>query len=171
MGIDNLARRNYDREADLKVKEELQIAGIPVVDLYGYINNEVKTNYIGVLNGFVFIRAWTYWIVRGNMPLERANELYAKYKDLQIRVAGHAGNPAPKGWTRNKDYNKLVAPYVEQFRNEEITMDEFIKIGNEILEQGEQVITSYHIDTQLGLCKFVEFIKNNNIQTEIIEEA
>ena len=79
--MENLARREYDPDADKKVKEELQIAGIPVVRV-GLMNNEAKTYYIGILNGFVFIRAWYYWIVKGNMPIEYAQYLYDNYQDL-----------------------------------------------------------------------------------------
>ena len=49
--MENLARSEYDFDADKKVKEELQIAGIPAIRL-GVIENEVKTHYIGILNGF-----------------------------------------------------------------------------------------------------------------------
>ena len=167
--MDNLARSKFDSDANKKVKEELQIAGIPVVDI-GYLDNEVKTNYIGILNGFVFIRAWSYWVVKGNMPLEYAQYLYDNYKELDIRTAGMAGNDLPEKWAKNKDYNKLMKPYVDKLMNKEITIEELEKISEEISSQGEQVIDTYHIDTQLGLCKFVEVIKNNNIQSEIIED-
>ena len=167
--MDNLARREYDQDADKKVKEELQIAGIPVVRV-GLINNEVKTYYIGILNGFVFIRAWRYWVVKGNMPLENAQYLYDNYKDLNIRVAGHCGNPSPDEWAKNKDYDKLMKPYVNKLINEQITMEELENISKDIASQGERFVDVYHIDTQLGLCKFVEVIKNNNIQSDIIED-
>lgn len=167
--MDNLARREYDSDADKKVKEELQLAGIPVVRI-GLINNEVKTYYIGILNGFVFIRAWYYWVVKGNMPLEYAQYLYDNYKDLDIRVAGDCGNPPPKQWAKNIDYKKLTKPYIQKFLDKEITGKELEQIGEEIAAQGEQVIDLYHIDTQLGLNKFVEIIKTNNIQTDIIED-
>ena len=166
--MENLARAEYDLDADKKVKEELQIAGIPVVRV-GLINNEVKTYYIGILNGFVFIRAWYYWIVKGNMPLENAQYLYDNYKDLDIRAAGHAGNPPPKEWSKNKDYDKLIKPYVNKLLNKEISAEELDKIGKDIISQGEQVIDIYHIDTQLGLCKFAEVIRSNDIHSDIIE--
>lgn len=72
--MDNLARSKYDPEADKKVKEELLIAKIPVLEL-GIMDKEVKTKYIGILNGFVFQRAWYYWVVKGNMPLKFAKIL------------------------------------------------------------------------------------------------
>lgn len=103
------------------------------------------------------------------MPLENAQYLYDNYKDLDIRVAGDAGNPPPKEWAKNKDYDKLIKPYINKLRNKEITTEELENISKEIASQGEQVVDSYHIDTQLGLCKFVEVIKNNNIHSDIIE--
>lgn len=167
--MENLARSEYDFDADKKVKEELQIAGIPAIRL-GVINNEVKTHYIGILNGFVFVRAWYYWVVRGNMPLEYAQYLYDNYKDLNIRVDGNCGNPPPSEWARNKDADKLYKPYINQWKNKEITTEELERLCKEIDKQGKQVIDTYHIDTQFGLCKFAEVIKKNNIQSEIIED-
>lgn len=166
--MENLARSKFDSDVNQKVKEELQIAGIPVVDI-GRVDNEVKTNYIGILNGFVFVRAWYYWVVKGNMPLEIAKYLYDNFKELDIRVEGMAGNDLPEKWAKNKDYDKLMKPYVKKLLNKEITIEELKNISEEISSQGEQVINTYHIDTQLGLCKFVEVIKSNNIQSEIIE--
>ena len=58
--LDNLARKEYDRKIDERVKEELEIAEIPVFELPACMNTEVKTKYIGVLNGFTFYRAWQY---------------------------------------------------------------------------------------------------------------
>lgn len=165
--MDNLARSKYDPEADKKVKEELLIANIPVLEL-GVMDKEVKTKYIGILNGFVFQRAWYYWVVKGNMPLNFAEQLYEKYKGLNIRVAGHCGNPAPEEWACNKDYDKLSKPYVDKFLNDEISMEELNKISKDLWKQGEQVINMYHVDTQLGLCKLAEMIRENNICTEII---
>ena len=166
--MENLATKEYNSYVDDKVKEELQIAGIPVVRL-GVINNEVKTRYIGVLNGFVFIRAWNYWVVNGNMPLEYAQYLYDNYKYLYIRVAGDASNPPPKEWAKNKDYDKVIKPYVNNCLSKEITFEELKNASYEIKCKGEQVVNNYHIDTQLGLCKFAEVIKSNNIYTDIVE--
>ena len=52
--MDNFARHEYDGKIDDKVKEELRLANIPVFRLPYYMNTEVKTRYIGILNGFVF---------------------------------------------------------------------------------------------------------------------
>lgn len=165
--MDNLARSKYDPDADKKVKEELLIANIPVLEL-GVMDKEVKTKYIGILNGFVFQRAWYYWVVKGNMPLKFAKILYENYKDLNIRVAGHCGNPAPEEWACNKDFDKLCKPYIDKFSNNEISIEELKKISEDLQTQGEQVINMYHVDTQLGLCKLAEMIRENNIYTEII---
>lgn len=99
--FENLARREYEPEASDKVEKELIEAGIPVLTLSNYMNGEVKTYYIGILNGFVFERMWRYWSVKGNMPLLNAEYLYKNYKDFDIRVAGHAGNPSPKEWSKD----------------------------------------------------------------------
>lgn len=46
----NLAHRDYNYDADKEVKNELLIANIPVFKLSSYMNTEVKTHYIGLLN-------------------------------------------------------------------------------------------------------------------------
>lgn len=83
-------------------------------------------------------------------------------------MAGHYGNPAPEEWACNKDFDKICKPYIDKFLNHEISMDELNKIGKDLEAQGEQVINMYHVDTQLGLCKLAEMIRENNICTEFI---
>lgn len=107
----NLATREFDEKTDKKVLEELKSAGIPVMYLPSYMNTEVKTRYIGVLNGFIFIRGWRYWQCNGNMPLEIAEKLYTACHDMKIRACGHAGNPSPKTMHVQIDGNKFVDSY------------------------------------------------------------
>lgn len=165
--MENLARSAYDPDADKKVKEELLIAYIPTLEL-DVMDSEVKTRYIGILNGFTFKRKWHYWVVKGNMPLRFAKKLYEQYKDLNIKAMGDDGNPNPEEVAHNKDLEKLSKPYVDKFLNHEISMEELNKIGENLKKQGEQVINIYHVNTQLGLCKIAEMIRKNNIYTEII---
>ncbi len=167
--MENLAYHKYNAEADKKVREELEIAGIPVYS-FGLLDNEVKTYYIGILNGFTFVRSWYYWVAQGNMPLKYAKEIYNKYKDLDIRTYGIAGNDPPEKWAKNINYDKLIQPYSDKFFKKEITPEELRQKINEISAQGEQVVNLYHIDTQLGLNKFAEIIRENNIISEIIQD-
>lgn len=144
------------------IEKELKTAGIEIVRV-GRMDNEVPSSILGKCNNFIFRRAWYYWIVTGYMPLQYAEELYAKYKVLDIRVVGHCGNPPPKDWCEPRNFREKCKPFVDRYLNKEITAEEVDKLCNEIRKQGEQFITHYDIDTQEGLNRFVEIVKNNNI--------
>ena len=152
-----------DKKCDTIIREELQIANIPIIELGSYMNSEVSASVIGLLNGFKFKRAWYYWMVDGYMPLKYADYLYDNYEDLNIRVAGHCGNPPPKEWITCKNKSKLLDPLFELYESGKITMDEFNIQAKELTNAEEPFISSYHIDSQLGLCKFAETIIKNNI--------
>lgn len=129
--MENLATHEYNPNFDKEVREELEIAKIPVVELPAFMNTEVKTKYIGMFKGWMFWRAWTYWVACGNLSLTLAKELYdSSDKDLGIRAFGHCGNVDPSECKGLLSKNSTV--------------------------------DVYHIDTQLGLCKFVEFLDINN---------
>jgi len=152
-----------DKDCDKHIKEELSIAGIPTIQLLNNMTSEVPASIIGCFNGFTFQRAWYYWTVKGYMPLQYANELYDKYKDLNIRVVGHCGNPHPEEWSESKDYKNKCQQYIDKYFNKEMTYEETNNICKKIEKQGEQFITHYHIDTQEGLLRFAEIIKKYNI--------
>lgn len=150
------------RTCDETITKELSEAGVDIVGV-GKMKREVPASIIGKCNNFIFTRNWYYWVVSGYMPLAIAKEIYAKYKSLNIRVAGHCGNPPPEEWSEPKNYAEKRKVYFEQWRRGEITLHELNKKGLEIRTQGEQFITHYHIDTQEGLNRFVEIIKANNV--------
>ena len=131
--MENLATYDFNPDIDKKVKEELQIADIPVIHLPSFMNTEVKTSYIGILNDFIFYRAWKYWVVHGPVALEHAEKIYSQMSDNKVRAHGHCGN---------------INPVTECTNLLENT-------------NGKQYVNTYHIDTQLGLCKFVKYVKNN----------
>jgi len=151
------------KTCDETILQELKEAGIKPIMVGKREHREVPSEYIGVCNDFIFNRAWYYWVVSGYMPLEHAKEMYAKYKDLNIRVAGHCGNPPPEEWCEPKDYHDKCKPHSDKFWAKEITADELNEICTEIREQGEQFVTHYHIDTQEGLNRFVETVRSNCI--------
>lgn len=158
----NLASHEFDSEKNLEVKTELQIANIPVFELPQYMNTEVKTKYMGLLNGFVFYRAWRYWVCIGYMPIEKANEIYKQYKHLAIRAGGHCDNIDPNEISVNPVYEQKVTEYIHEHINDNIAG------AYDIIDDKTQprFVKTYHIDTQLGLNKLVDFIRVNNIQTE-----
>lgn len=129
--MENLATHEYNPGFDKEVRNELEIAKIPVVELPAFMNTEVKTQYIGMFKGWMFWRAWTYWVACGNLPLTLAKKLYdSNDKGLGIRAFGHCGNVDPLEYKNMCSKNSMV--------------------------------DVYHIDTQLGLCKFIEFLDINN---------
>jgi hypothetical protein len=148
---------------DSYIAEELSLAGILITDFSARSSKEVPASIYGELNNFRFERAWYYWVVSGNMPLKYAKELYDKYKDLNIRVAGYCGNPPPDEWSESLGWYEKAQPHLDKFFNHEISYEQLEETGNSLKNEGEQYITLYHIDTQEGLKKFAEMIKNNNI--------
>ena len=152
-----------NKDCDKYIKEELSIAGIPIIELLNNMNSEVSASIIGHLNGFTFQRAWYYWIIKGYMPLQYANELYEKYNDLNIRVAGNSKDTLPEEWSESKDYKNKTKAIVNKLFAKEITYDEAEQKCEEIRKQGNQFVESYHIDTQEGLLRFAEIIKQYNI--------
>jgi len=121
----NLAGRH---ECDVYIKTELQLAGIDIIEENH--QGEVPYHFSGKLNDFTFHRAWYYWMISGNTPLEIAQKLYENPEGQKnVRVAGHCGCPAPK------------EPWVEDVDN-------------------KKYITSYHIDSLAGLKLFANAIRN-----------
>ncbi len=162
--MENLARNLYDRKVDKRVKEELEIAKIPVFKLPAWMDTEVKTKHIGILNGFRFYRAWTYWVCEGDMPLEVAKYIYENYKDLQIRAGGHAGNVEPDKESYNPVYNQELRELINKS-----SIEEYIKSSKDIVDDLSlpRFVGCYHIDTQLGLCKLSEVIRERDIHTDM----
>jgi len=150
-------------DCDLTITQELNTSGIERVYIGERIGDEVKSQYIGKCNNFIFVRAWTYWIVSGYMPLQYAKEMYAKFKNLNIRVAGHCGNPPPEEWCRSKDYAEKRTLYLHKYWQKEISKEEFNTKCKELMQQEDQFVTCYHIDMQEGLNKFIEIVKKYNI--------
>jgi hypothetical protein len=91
---------------------------------------------------FLFDRRWYYWSVKGKVPLEVAQEMYANpigRKD--VRVAGHCGCPEPK-----------IGEYGTDWDN------------------GRWVVSCYHIDSQEGLNLFVETVKRHGLLEPVINK-
>lgn len=142
-----------DRDCDKVMLEEMKEAGIHPVKV-DRMNSEVPSSYIGVLNGFKFMRAWYYWVVTGEMPLDDAISIYESFGvECKVRTAGMAGNDDPRKWAKNKDYDEEMKPYMEKYKNGELDFSEVSKISNEVSSNGEQIIDVYHVDLQIGLNK------------------
>ncbi len=84
------------KEADKEVREELELAGIEIVDMPILTKGrEVKTRYVGKLHGWVFYRAWYYWSCEGpGIPPDDAKALHDLCGE-EARVCGHGCAPDP----------------------------------------------------------------------------
>jgi hypothetical protein len=97
--MNNLAGTKDDRTARL----ELELASIPVFRVPGELG-ACKICVVGVLEGWLFTRAWRYWIAQGSpgLPLEAARNLHNLCGTV-VRVAGHCGCPPPDVWCNSDD--------------------------------------------------------------------
>lgn len=81
-----------DRNDD--IRQELALLGVEIVE-----GEDVS----GRLGPFTFKRAWTYYTVKGPVPLAVAEEMYADpVGRAAVRVAGHCAAPPPVApWVRD----------------------------------------------------------------------
>lgn len=98
-------------DCDHYIRAELTRARIPVLEVVR-VKTEVPYSLIGELGGLKFTRAWYYWVAKGLIPLDVAEELYADPVGItDIRVAGHAGCPPPAMWSRTTAAGRFVESY------------------------------------------------------------
>lgn len=176
----NLANSNRFKQdnnaalaADRTIKAELQRAGIEVVN--GSISDgEVITHVTGRLGGFKFGRAWTHWVVFGKMPLAVAMELYRHpVGKTDIRACGDCTCPSPERMAKYfvADIELIVDPdgkmesslsaYGPEFAKDFLEKHRFVKTIDLTVARG--YITSYHVDSELGLYLLAEAIRKNNL--------
>jgi hypothetical protein len=161
------------KQSNCQITKELNQAGIPIVAHEEMLNTEPITNLTGQLGNFTFTRAWYYWVVSGELPLQLAEELYNnEIGKKDVRVAGHCGCPPPKEWMepskedqeeikRDLGYRKDmdVKDMMKFWKNNEVKYKEECK-------KYYQYIHCYHIDSQEGLNLFVETLKKYNLDKD-----
>lgn len=153
----NLAGVN---NCDETISEELKKAGIDIIQKKS--TGEVPFNIAGKLGNFTFGRAWYYWVVYGNVPLDIADELYNnKIGKKDIRIAGHCGCPSPKQWAFPKD--ELLTETLNNIgidlTTDGITYGKLAELCNSGKINLPRFVRNYHIDSQEGLNLFVKTIK------------
>lgn len=159
----NLATHLYSRDKNAAVKSELETAGIPILTLPAIMDGEVKNSHIGLLNGFVFTRAWRYWVCTGDMPLADAKEIYRLYHHLAVRAEGHAGNIDPDGYSPiRKEQEREV---IETMRSKGATTEEIVAALEQLKADPSlpRFVSQYHIDTSEGLAALALYIKEHNL--------
>lgn len=161
------------KNCDPKIMRELLAAGIELVEHQNRVMGEVPTKYTGhlKLNGevkFTFERAWYYWVVKGDVPLEVARELYYEvpFGKEDIRAAGHCGCPPPEEWAFPKDevlYRLGIykLPSKEHPYGESPTYGELAKMCNSGQIQAPRFVDTYHIDTLYGLVRFATILRKH----------
>ncbi len=159
------------KECDATIMEELEKAGIlPFNIARENENTEVPYGVIGRLGDFEFRRAWYYWVVKGSVPLNVAEEMYndpTGKKD--VRVAGHCGCPPPENWAF-PEKESIVAYLKNAGRELSITNGELANLCNAGEIKGERFVNNYHIDSQAGLNLFVATIKKHGLVSPTVKD-
>lgn len=176
--MENLAG---NKNCDVQIRKELAKAGVDVVQLPASLKAEVPASIIGQLPGFKFHRAWYYWVVGGQVPLNVAKELYEDPNGREdVRVAGHCGCPPPEEWAEHFDQDgKRLYPLTaetdlirwEKAAEKSKMMEEAIRetrantryVEDPVKEAVRSVVSSYHIDTQEGLNFFVATLRKHGV--------
>jgi hypothetical protein len=171
------------KEADEFIREELYLAGIEPIPEKS--EGEVPYTIIGRIGNWKLRRAWRYWVARAELktdgiPVDKAMELYNRKNPnddnrilgLDIRAGGDAGCSPPNEYTSQPVYDdelehKLVALGYEKKYSElmgrsyvNINYGEIARLCNEGKLDVPRYADSYHIDTQVGLCEFVKFLRS-----------
>jgi hypothetical protein len=101
-----------DPDCDRFIRDELQRALIPIKELDTPQKGEVPAKLQGELGPYTFERAWYYWIVRGDVPLAVAQELYQHpVGKADVRVVGHCGCPPPEEWSTETSSGPVITHY------------------------------------------------------------
>ena len=98
MTFPNKAGNNPDNDEVLR--KELEEAGITIEKMTDFIQEkyEVKTSIYGTLGGWIFFRAWYYWVAEGpGIPYDEAMELQRKLGKV-LRASGDCGCRGPGFW-------------------------------------------------------------------------
>lgn len=168
---------------DVTIKEELFLAGIEAIKIKS--EGEVPYSFQGKIGHWKLSRAWTYWIASVERPedgliLADALELHNMESPTNpdtvmgnvIRSGGHCGCPSPDEYGASPIYDEMFHDRLKKLGYKERyfkPLDKnFVDISvreiRELFEEGkldvERYVNSYHIDSQLGLNVFANFIKN-----------
>lgn len=164
--MQNMAGRD---DADRYVEHELNRCKIEMRER-PLSNGEVKTSRYGVLQckgqEIVLTRGWAYWIVEGNVPYDLAVKIFEEDVGKEIRVAGHCGAPHPDEWSKWMTPDGVEVLSMKQKeeldRYKDLVDYRRYTFTDTPEEVGARYVTSYHIDTELGLYIFANAVKAYN---------
>lgn len=161
----NLATIDFCQASDDSVRDELATAKIPILKLPFVMNGEVKTRYIGLLNGFCFFRQWRYWCVEGLMPLENAKQIYEEISFLGVRAGGDCTNPEPETVAVDPYFDAMLQEEANRLSKTALSSTELIEKLKEIQPEpgAPKYVKFYHIDMEEGLAALAAYIRKHNI--------
>ncbi len=169
------------------IVEELNSCGINLVNEPKPLGEPLSL-VSGWLGNYSFMRAWTYWIVEGKVPLKVAQQLYEDPLGARdVRVNGHCDRLAPVE-SQLKFYNSLGYPVylpsdrdlMEKIRKEDpqpshakrIMVDKFLN-HSEFSENRmeipnvESFVEVYHIDSLAGLKLFITKLNEHGLVPDL----
>lgn len=154
-------------DCDRFILHELARSGIKPLEIER-TTGEVPYSFVGTLGDIRFTRAWRYWMVKCKIPLAVAEALYADPVGKgDVRVAGHAGAPSPKEWVVYLDERDIPlypsASRVEGELLERALADGEFRFVDDPAAEGQPYVTSYHIDTEIGLRLFANIMKKHDL--------
>ena len=163
--LKNFATSEYRKHINEAVLNELLDANIPALNLHGKLDTEVKTTYVGILNGFVFTRGWRYWVCTGDMPLAHANEIHKRHHHLIIRAGGHAACPEPATQSYSPEQHTKEKALIEAMKSCGATTEEMVAELEKLVVDpaAPRFVKFYHIDTTEGLAALAAYIRKNNV--------
>lgn len=112
-----------------------------------------------------------YWIVEGPVPLHVAEAIYADPASDHIRVAGHCGCPAPVDpwitWrmpdgttlTSRKEGDNFAMLAARHVWAKDAMKDYTFSDDPDVKAQVTGYIDTYHIDSELGLRVFIDYLR------------
>lgn len=154
-----------------EIEEIFRATGIKSIDSYPIMADRT-VEAVGVINNFFIYRRSYYWVLTGKMPLKYAEELFKFRKELKIRVNGGSEDDKPIDWCTSDLYEEYCNKIGDLFSSDLMSIGEFSKKltdkWKELKESSldDFYIEFYHIDTNLGLKKVIDTIRDNNIKTE-----
>ena len=168
--------------ADNTILEELYLAGIEAVKVER-ASGEVPYSYIGKIGNWTLRRAWYYWIasvihIDEGLVLEKAMILHNTKNPVGdgiigdvVRCNGDCGCPSPDEYAakpvRNEELDKELIALGYECKYNETLEKSFVSITNgeirELKKAGKLkapfYVSSYHIDSQIGLLEFANCVK------------
>ena len=166
-----------DKNCDVTIIRELEMARIPIMDVPKN-DGEVPFTKTGNIKGLEFYRSWYYWSIDCRIPLAIAKEIYkdpACTKD--VRAGGYAGGSPPeqqcsrfsvktgKHVVTQKQYDDAKEWAKDDILNQFLGEDDMILNDDTF----ESFVTTYHIDTELGLRVFIDFLRQYKLIPQIGE--